>query len=211
MYGGEYVRIFHADGSEVVNVEKTAVVNFVGCDSPKAQAIGLMVEEAFEIIETVGGAFGTVDGSQHLIQSRSGDFTAFDQGRQPALNDFLFPLTFPHFGQVGVLARGQVGQGGEYALQLEQVIVAGWGLFFYFRENFFQEQGPGSGGQRISSALRIERKGPSFIHGANQLAFQHETKLVGQEGQQDFVGELGLGRVPINIEVAGVIRAWPIF
>ena len=66
MNGGEHVRVFHPDGGQVVDVEKTAVIDFIRRHSPEAQAIGLIVKEAFQAIETVWIAFGAVDGSQHL-------------------------------------------------------------------------------------------------------------------------------------------------
>ena len=59
--GSEHIGVFHPDGGQVVDVEKTAVVDFVGRDPPKTQAIGLIVEQALQIVETVGIAFGAVD------------------------------------------------------------------------------------------------------------------------------------------------------
>ena len=65
--GGEYVGVFYPDRGQVVDVEKTAVVDFVGRDPPKAQTIGLIVEQASPGIETVGIAFAAVDRGQHLV------------------------------------------------------------------------------------------------------------------------------------------------
>ena len=58
--------------------------------------------------------------------------------------------------------------------------------------------------------MGIEGEGPAFIHGANQLALEDQTELIGKKGQQDLVGQFGLGRLPIDIEIAGVVRAWSI-
>src|SRR5882672_1293328 len=209
--GREYIGIFHANGGEIVDVEKTAIVDFIGCNPPKTEAIRLIVEETFQVVETVGVAFAAVDFRQNLIQGGFEDCTAINQACDPALDNFLFPLTFPYLGQVGILPRRQVGQGGEYALEFEQVIVTGWELVFYFRKNLFEEQRPGAWGQGIKDALSVEGKRACFVGGADHLAFQDEAKLIGQERQQDFVGKLGLGRVPIDIEVAGEVRTGAVF
>ena len=60
--GSEHVGILNSDGGQIVDVEKTAVVDFVGGNPPKAQPISLVVEEAFQMVETVGVAFAAVDG-----------------------------------------------------------------------------------------------------------------------------------------------------
>ncbi len=49
MNGGEYFRIFHPDGSQVVDVEKTAIVDFIGRNPPETQAIGLIVKQLFQM------------------------------------------------------------------------------------------------------------------------------------------------------------------
>ncbi len=64
--GGEYFRILHADGGQIVDIEKTAVVDFIGRDPPEAQSISLIVEQLFQLIETVRIAFAAIDRGRAL-------------------------------------------------------------------------------------------------------------------------------------------------
>ena len=40
---GEHFRVFHPDGSQVIDIEKAAVVDFIGRNPPETQAISLIV------------------------------------------------------------------------------------------------------------------------------------------------------------------------
>ena len=57
---------------------------------------------------------------------------------------------------------------------------------------------------------RIQNKSAAVIQDANGLTFEDQAKLVGQKGQQDFIGQLGFGRVPVNIEMAGIVGTGPV-
>jgi hypothetical protein len=57
-------------------------------------------------------------------------------------------------------------------------------------------------------AQRIENKPAAVKQDANGLTLENQAKLVGQKRQQDFIGKLGFGRAPINIEMAGNSLNW---
>jgi hypothetical protein len=52
--GRENFGILHANGSQLIDVEKPAVVDFVGGHAPEAEAIGFALEQPFQAIETAG-------------------------------------------------------------------------------------------------------------------------------------------------------------
>src|SRR5450755_818306 len=105
MNDGKYFRALDPDGSQIVDVKKTAVVDFVGGNSPKAQAVSLVVQNFFQWIEAVRISFAPVDDGQYFFQTRSDHIAVLDQGCHPAPDDFFLPLALPHSGQVGILAR----------------------------------------------------------------------------------------------------------
>ena len=53
MNDGEHFRALHPDCGQVVDVEKAAIVDFVGSDAPKAQAIGLVIQDFLQGVEAV--------------------------------------------------------------------------------------------------------------------------------------------------------------
>ena len=48
----ENLRQFHPDGGEIVDVEEAPVVDFLRRDPPEGEAIGLIVQQRIERIET---------------------------------------------------------------------------------------------------------------------------------------------------------------
>ena len=57
----EYLRILHADCGQIVDVKKTAIINFVGGHAPEAQAICLLPEKALQPIKAPRIALFPVD------------------------------------------------------------------------------------------------------------------------------------------------------
>src|SRR5713226_589971 len=117
----EYLRALHPDRSQIVDVEKTAVINFVGRNPPKTQAVGLVVQKLLQRIEAVRISLATVDDSQYFLQTGPYHITVLDQGRHSAPDDFLLPLALPHSCQVSVLTRRKVRDRGDNALQFQHV------------------------------------------------------------------------------------------
>ena len=50
--GVENFRQFHPDGGQIVDVEKSPVIDFLRRDAPESEAIGLIVQERVERVET---------------------------------------------------------------------------------------------------------------------------------------------------------------
>ena len=57
----ENLRQFHANGGEIVDVEKSAVVDFLCGDPPESEPVGLIVQERVERIETARVPGGSID------------------------------------------------------------------------------------------------------------------------------------------------------
>ena len=205
VHDAEYFRALHPDCGQVVDVEKSAIVDFVGGNAPKTQAIGLVIQDFLQSVEAVRVSFAAIDDGQYFLQTSAHGITVLDQGGQTAADDLFLALSFPDFGQVSVLTQREMRDSGENALQFLDMTVRVGEFFFRLDQNAFQQGGPRTRSQRKVDAQRIENKPAAVKQDANGLTFEDQAKLVGQKGQQDFIGQLGFGRVPVNIEMAGIV------
>ncbi len=123
MNDGEYFRALHPDRRQIVDVEKTPVIDLVGRNPPKTQAVSLIVQKLLQRVEAVWISLAAVDDSQYFLQTGPDHIAVLDQGRHSAPDDFLLPLPLPHSGQVGVLARRKVRDCRDNALQFQHVTV----------------------------------------------------------------------------------------
>src|ERR1700722_2407279 len=130
MDGSEDIGIFYPDSSQIVDIKKTPIVDFIRRNPPKTQPICLIVKQTLQIVKAMWVALDPVHGTQHMLYRCPHDFTAVDQCDEPAFDNLFFSLPFPHLCVIGVLTRRQMGQRCEYAFQFEQMIVTGGNLFF---------------------------------------------------------------------------------
>ena len=182
MDDGEYFRALHPDRGQVVDVEKAAVVNFVGGDPPKTQAVSLVIQNLLQRIKAVRVSFAAIDDGQYFLQTRADHIAILHQGGQTAADDLFLALAFTDFGQVSVLAQGEMGDRSDNAFQFQHVTVAVGKFFFRLHQNAFQQRGPGTRGQRKVGAQRIQDKSAAVKQGPNGLIFEHQAKLVRQKG-----------------------------
>src|SRR5262249_59771813 len=54
MNGVEHLWQFDPNRRQIIYVEKTAVIDLFGCDTPKRQPIGLRIEQFIERVKTAG-------------------------------------------------------------------------------------------------------------------------------------------------------------
>ena len=57
----EDLRILRADRGEIVDVEKTAIVDLLGGDAPVSRAVSLLLEQLIEAIEAVPVADAAIE------------------------------------------------------------------------------------------------------------------------------------------------------
>src|ERR1700686_4140242 len=103
MNDGEHLRALHPDCSQIVDVEKPAVIDFVGRNPPETQPVSLVIQKLLQRVEAVWISLAAVDDSQNFLQTRSDYIAVLDQGRHSAPDDFLLPLSLPHSCQIRVL------------------------------------------------------------------------------------------------------------
>ncbi len=83
------LRILHADGGEIIDVEEAAVIDLVDGDAPEAEAIGFAVEQFLQLVEAVRVAFAPVDALEHALDgAASGSLALNDGDNAPAIPPF---------------------------------------------------------------------------------------------------------------------------
>src|SRR5205823_321467 len=78
--GVEDGALLDAHGGEVVHVEEASVVYLVRCDAPEAEAVGLLADELFEQVETLGPTLHAVDALQSVVDCGAHLVALFDEG-----------------------------------------------------------------------------------------------------------------------------------
>ena len=105
MDGVEYSLVLDANRGQVVDIEKPAVVDFVGRDSPIRQAIPLFVEQFFELVETFWIAFFAVQLLNRAVERGSHVGRISQQLIDSLPGDFLLAIPFFHCLGVATCAR----------------------------------------------------------------------------------------------------------
>src|SRR5581483_8690837 len=117
MRRGEDLRTLHAQGGQFIDVEETAIVDFVGGDAPRRESIRLIVEQAVKQIEAkwiARCAVEPIDDGEKMLAYLG---AAFGQDGETALDDFLLPLTF------GDALRGGLGACGQIANRRQDTLI----------------------------------------------------------------------------------------
>src|SRR5215472_9841439 len=123
MYGGEDFRIFDANRGQVVDVEKSSIVDLVHRDPPEAEAIRLTVQQAFQPVKASRIPSLTVHFFERLANRNLRLRTGRDQCSEPSLHDLLLALALVNFRFVGLGGVRQMAQGGDDALQLRNILM----------------------------------------------------------------------------------------
>ncbi len=106
--GFEYCRLIHAQGGQVVDVEKTSVVDLVGGNAPEGEAVTLLLNQLVQQVEA-----GFVAGLAIEFRQNFGDVmgdvgTGRAQGCEVTFVHFLVALALGHARRVGVGTCRQV-------------------------------------------------------------------------------------------------------
>ena len=208
---GEDRRVFHANGRQFVDVEKTAIIDLVGGRLPVRKPIDLGVEQFIEVVVTVW----IVDRAAqfpHVAVDELGDCRrAFGQFAQAALDHLFFALSLGDAAGLGFRAQRQVFQRGDDALQFPQFL----GLL---RQRFLQRVEPVGENHPVGSRIQGQQR-PVVAHPKSPLAifelqvarFKGLAVLVAQDRQQQPVPQFLFHRPPIDVEVGGVRRTGTVF
>src|SRR5258708_25883146 len=83
--------IFVPDRGQLIHIEKTPIIDFLGSDSPIAKSIGLRAQQLVQVVERSRMADSTLE----VIESSFNRVTNLRQlgtkPSDPSLNNFLFP------------------------------------------------------------------------------------------------------------------------
>ena len=197
--GVEHFGQFHPDCRQIIHIEKTAIINFLGRDAPKRQAIRLRVKKLIQPIEAPGIAWATVNFSQRFFNRALNLGCFLTTPLQTALHDFLFPRALGDLFRIGLSPSRQILQRSQNALKL------GVKLFvFVFREIFQRhlEHETISAGRNRQFLISIgQREGALFEMHLQFAALQHATVLIAQDREQNFIAQVGFERAPIDVEI----------
>ena len=207
----EHLGAIHANGGQVVHIEKAPVVDLLGRDAPVAQAVGLPLDQRIQHVEAARVAALAVEAPHRLLDRGAHFGRRIGQRRQPALEDLLLAPALDHFGALGLGARRQVLQAGHNALVFQHLLV----LAAQGRDQLLQRDA-----QNIDIGARVDRqiglpvaqKERAILVAQHQLAvLQHAAVLLAQDRQQHLVLQLGLQRVPVDVEERREARAGAVF
>ena len=96
-----------------------------------------------------------------------------------------------------------MAQGGDDAFHLGDVFVSSAQLLAQLRHGRFQDHGPGARRQRQRSAVDRNLKLALGEVDLDLLILQHAAVLIAEHRQQNFVHQLFLRRMPVDIEEPG--------
>src|SRR6266511_2063734 len=191
----------------MVEIEKWAVINLLGRDAPERRAVGLGGDQSVEQVEAAWIADRAIEQRDRRIERDARLGASLIEGGDPPLDHFLLAQALGQFVRVGLGAWRQVAERRQDALQLDHMLVRlaqhcdqGVELFL---ENWY------TGARRHWQPARavFDRKGAVVVHEPEFALFQHIAVLILEDRQQDFVLELILDGLPIDIKIAGIWRA----
>src|SRR5512147_2464251 len=111
----EHIDIFHPDRTEIVDVEKPAVIDLIGSDLPERQPVNLLPQKLVEHIEAFGFARDPVE-YVYIFCDESLHFGAVGaEISETPFDDFLFAIPLGHPFSAGLDIRGKISQSGDNA------------------------------------------------------------------------------------------------
>ena len=206
----EHGRIFHTDRGQLVDVEKTPVVDLLRGDPPMREPIGLLGEQRVEPVEAPGIATGAVEQCDQPLDVPADGGRFAGQRSKAALDDLLLAFTLGLQLAVHLLRRGQVPDSREEAEVLG-------GLDAVLAERLYQRVGIGAQ-DHLVAARRDRQLGLEVLNGKGTLVVAEHDFLtledrsvqVPQDRNEHLVVELGLERPPVDVEHRGISGAGPV-
>ena len=218
MGGSKNARIFHAQPHQIVDVEKSAVIDLLGRDFPMGQAVRLRFQQPMQAIVAAAAARAAVAARNRRLHITPHAVTVPHQIAQPRDQPWQAGAPQQCRFRVGIPVRGQFIELRQQSAQLAQ--------FGLRRQNLVLSGGvghwPRPGGKHQGIGLRIDRKAALVVlhrkfavrlqvHQFELAALQLFAILRRQYRQQHFVVHLFFQRRPVNVEVAGEFRSLAVF
>ena len=210
MDGVEHARFLDANRRELVDIEKPAVVDFIGRDPPVGQPVPLLIQQLFELIETACVPFLAVDLPDRAIQRVFHGRRRLDQIGQTATSDLLFSIPFFHRERIATIAWRQITELRDDALQLDPVGAALARRLHLRRTQVvgrFKNVRPGRRRQRISPRAIAQLQSLVVVNDLQVAVLQHAAERFAQKWQQYLAVQGGCRGMPVDVEKAGEVRA----
>ena len=190
MHGIEHFRQLDPDRCQIINVEKAAVIDFLGRDAPKRQPIRLRVQQFVQFVEAAWIPALSVDLRQCLFNRLLDPRRFFATALETPLDDFFFTSAFCDPFRIGFRAFRQIFERGQNALQL------GVKIFLLVLGEILQRDFQDvtiCAGRDWQSAFAIEQVKRPFLKADLQFAaLKNAPVLVAQNWQQDLVAQIRL-------------------
>ncbi len=207
----EDVDVLHADRGQLVDVEEPPIIDLVAGDPPIGQPIRLLGQKLVEQVEALRLAPRAVK-ERHVLLNELVDCRGrFGQLLQPPLDHFFFAAPLADLLDVGLGHAGQMADPREDALVFDEVrLVAGERLLE--RIDAIAENRRPRVGRDGQAPLVVVQPEASVLEGEHQLLLlEHLAELIAQNREQHLVGQVGLERVPVDVEKRGVGRTGTVF
>src|SRR5262249_39566437 len=126
--------------------------------------------------------------------------------RQAPLQDLLFPMALLAARRVLLRPRRQMPEPRDDAAQLEEMRVLGAQRLLQVLEMPLENGHVGTGRDGQDRVVVTNGEGAGPVLELKTLGFQHSSVLVAENGEEHLVLELGLERIPLDIEGARARR-----
>ena len=198
----ENLRVLHAQPGQIVDVEKSPVIDLLARYAPERESVGCVLQQTVQAIETPRIAFHAVNSIQRPLQRRPHLFARerLLQTR-PQFRQLLPPLR--HQRRVHRLVRRNVrGVPQNFPERLRDAQL----IQFLIRKD--QWDRPRRNGNQVIEILHHQP--PVGHHHLNPLRLQLVAVLRPQNRQQQLVLHVRIQRAPVNVEIARVFRRPPV-
>ena len=218
MGGSKNAGIFHAQPHQIVDVEKSAVIDLLGRDFPMGQPVSLRFQQPMQAIVAAAAARAAVAARNRRFHITPHAVTVPHQIAQPRDQPWQAGAPQQCGFRVGIPVRGQFIELRQQSAQLAQ--------FGLRRQNLVLSGGvghwPRPGGKHQGIGLRIDGKAALVVlqrkfavrvqvHQFELAALQLFAILRRQHRQQHFVVHLFFQRRPVNVEITGEFRSLAVF
>jgi hypothetical protein len=178
--------VLHPQGGQRVDVEEAPVVELPAGRPPEGEAVVLALQQGVEgvVVGVDPGHLG-VDGLGHgrILLAQPG---------QAGSEDLLVAVALPHALPVGGPRRWQAPEGGGQALQLGGAAPGGGG-----QEQVVER----AGGDGHDMVVVVDGEAAALALEPQLTGLQHPAVVIAQDRDEHLVAPLGVGDVPVDVEV----------
>jgi hypothetical protein len=207
---GEHLRVLHPDGGQAVDVEEAAVVDLLPRHAPLGQPVAAGLQDRVQLIEGMRLSGLAVEGLHVRGDVRRHLRARGAQVGQAPFDDLLLAVALDDPGRERLGALGQVADGGEDGVQLDEVrsVRAHPGL--QRLQSPLEDARVLARGHGQQPLVVVEDERP-LTEAQLQLALlEHHPVLIPEHRQQDLARQLVLHGMPVDVEEARVHGRGPV-